>query len=138
MIDIFRGETKWLSNFEICEVYYDGDKYTSAEAAFQAAKCKDKKERIPFFTMTPAEARKTGRKVKLREDWESIKDNVMYEICKDKFTRNEHLKQKLLSTRNQELIEGNTWGDIYWGACNGKGQNKLGKILMKIREELSK
>lgn len=136
-INKFQGETKWLSNFELCEVHYDGDKYTSTEAAFQAAKCLDKKDRIKFFSMSPIEARKAGRNVALRSDWEYIKDNVMYEICKYKFTHNEPLKQKLISTKNKILIEGNAWGDVYWGVCKGKGKNKLGKILMKIRDELS-
>lgn len=137
MINKFQGETSWLSNFEICEVYYDGDKYTSTEAAFQAAKCINKADRIPFFEMKPSEAKKMGKIVMLRWDWEEIKDNVMYEVCRDKFTRNEYLKQKLICTKNQELIEGNSWNDTYWGVCNGRGKNKLGKILMRIREEIS-
>ena len=53
-----------------------------------------------------------------------------------KFTQNEELKEKLLATENEELVEGNTWHDTYWGVCNRRGKNKLGKILMRIREEL--
>lgn len=60
----------------------------------------------------------------------------MYEICLAKFTQHEFLKEALLATGDSELIEGNTWRDYFWGVCNGKGQNKLGKILMRIRAEL--
>ena len=51
-------------------------------------------------------------------------------------TQNPELGNKLLETGNQELVEGNTWGDIFWGVCNGKGQNWLGKILMMVRDEI--
>jgi len=60
----------------------------------------------------------------------------MYEICKAKFSQNTELKKRLLSTGNEHLEEGNTWGDKIWGTVNGIGENRLGKILMRIREEL--
>lgn len=60
----------------------------------------------------------------------------MYEICKAKFTQHKDLAEKLLETGDEELVEGNKWNDTYWGVCNGKGKNQLGKILMRIREEL--
>lgn len=60
----------------------------------------------------------------------------MYEIVKAKFLQNKEIKEKLLLTGNEELIEGNTWGDRIWGTVNGVGENRLGKILMQVREEL--
>ena len=60
----------------------------------------------------------------------------MEDICRAKFTQNEELKKKLIDTGDATLIEGNTWNDTFWGVCNGVGENNLGKILMKIREEL--
>ena len=81
-------------------------------------------------------AKRKGRHVQLRHDWEQIKFTVMYEIVKAKFTKNEDLKIKLLATKDEYLEEGNTWGDKIWGTVNGKGQNNLGKILMRVREEL--
>ena len=61
----------------------------------------------------------------------------MYEIVLAKFSQNEYLKRRLLETGNALLIEGNDWGDTYWGVCNGRGKNKLGKILMRVRTELA-
>jgi len=110
--------------------------YQNNEAAFQAQKTLDENERMKFTTLNPSEAKYLGRHVKLRPDWESIKTNVMYEICLAKFTQNEDLKEKLLATGNKHLEEGNTWGDKIWGTVNGIGENRLGKILMQIRDEL--
>jgi Lar family restriction alleviation protein len=77
----------------------------------------------------------------LRDDWEYIKDEVMEKLLKEKFST-PCLKQKLIETKGNKLVEGNVWHDNYWGDCkchkckNKKGLNKLGKILMKIRHEL--
>lgn len=86
--------------------------------------------------LNPSQAKKLGRSVSLRPDWEDIKIDIMYNICKAKFTQNETLKTNLLKTGDATLIEGNTWGDKIWGQVNGVGENNLGKILMRIREEL--
>ena len=67
----------------------------------------------------------------------TVKVKLMFELVLEKFKQNPELKQKLLETGNQELIEGNTWNDTFWGVCNGQGQNWLGKILMLVRSELS-
>ena len=88
------------------------------------------------MNIKPLTAKRRGKKVPLRPDWEEVKDDLMYQVCKAKFTQHPDLQEMLLATGNQELQEGNTWGDTYWGVCKGKGQNKLGKILMRIREEL--
>lgn len=74
----------------------------------------------------------------LRPDWEEVKDDVMYTVCKAKFLQNPGLLKKLLDTGDAELIEGNTWNDQIWGVCNGSGENRLGKILMRIRDEAAK
>ena len=136
MIDIFDGKFGFLSNFYEVPILYNRILYNSTEAAFQAAKCKTDEERRKFIGLRPGAAKRLGRKVELRDDWEEIKDQVMYDVCKQKFTENEDLKIKLLQTGLEPIVESNTWGDTYWGQCNGKGLNKLGKILMQIREEL--
>ena len=134
-INCFRNKYFFLSNYFISIVKYEDMYYSSNEAAFQSVKLLNKEDRYPFSCLTPHEAKKIGRTVLLRDDWEKIKNKVMYDIVKDKFTRNSLLKYKLLETGNAQLIEGNTWNDTYWGICHGKGLNVLGNILMGIRNE---
>lgn len=137
MINEFKGKYYFLSNFYYAPVMYEGLLYQNNEAAFQSAKIKNIERRKQFCQTDPSTAKRKGRSISLRDDWEEIKDEVMYQCVKDKFTRNKDLKQKLIDTGNKELIEGNTWNDTYWGVCRGKGKNMLGKILMRVREELS-
>ena len=138
IIDCFDNEYSFLSNFYECPVEYDGIVYQSSEAAFQAQKTLNIEERIVLFTSaTPSQSKKLGRKIKLRDDWDSIKVRLMKEIVLAKFTQNNTLKEKLLKTGTAELIEGNWWKDTFWGVCNGKGLNHLGRILMEVRDELN-
>ena len=83
-----------------------------------------------------AEAKKRGRKLDLRPDWEKVKISLMYEICMCKFMQNPTLRDSLLATGNALLVEGNNWGDYFWGKVNGNGENQLGLILMDVREKL--
>jgi ribA/ribD-fused uncharacterized protein len=88
-----------------------------------------------FLMLTPGQAKDWGQKVQLVPDWEEIKISVMRRLIKAKF-QNPELRAKLLATGDQELVEGNWWGDVFWGVCKGKGQNNLGKILMAERNEI--
>lgn len=136
MIDKFAGSYRWLSNFWSAEVEYEGVRYPTTEHAFQAAKTENLGQRRHVRKAdTPKEAKKRGRQVALRSGWESMKDAVMLDLNRQKF-RDPDLRAKLLATGDEELVEGNTWGDTYWGVCRGKGKNRLGKILMQIRVEL--
>ena len=141
MIGIFDGEYAFLSNFYECDVTYDGLTYKNSEAAFHAQKTLDPTERSKFTTLNPSESKKMGRKITLRKDWELVKTNVMYKVCLAKFSQNPDLKEKLLATKDEYLEEGNYWHDNCWGEChcdrcrNITGENRLGQILMKIREE---
>lgn len=129
----------FLSNFyEVC-VTYDGLTYGSNEAAFQAQKCLTLEEKLPFTKVRPSKSKSMGRRVLLRPDWEKVKVGIMEEIVRAKFTQNPELAQKLLDTGDKILVEGNTWGDKCWGVDirTGLGENHLGKILMKVREELA-
>ena len=136
MIDKFDGEYAFLSNFYECPVQYGFFTFSSSEAAFQSAKTTDETLIKKFVLLNPSAAKKLGRKMPLRKDWEQIKDTVMYQIVLNKFRQNLNLREKLLATGNEELVEGNWWNDTYWGRCNGVGKNKLGKILMEVRKEL--
>ena len=136
MIKEFRGKHLFLSNFYGVAVSYNGLKFMSSEAAFQAQKCPSMAK--SFTRLGPNKAKALGRNVQLREDWEDVKDDIMYDVIKAKFTQNEYIKKQLLDTGDEELVEGNTWNDTYWGVDirTGKGKNKLGKLLMKLRTEL--
>lgn len=135
-IDHFRGIYAFLSNFYPCTVEYDTNKYPSVEHAFQAAKTLNRQEQYKIWlAKTPNEAKKLGRQVTLRPDWEEVKIDVMRQLIHQKF-QNRIFRLKLLATRNAELIEGNHWHDYFWGVCNGQGQNWLGKILMEEREKI--
>ena len=136
----FFDEFRFLSNFHVMPsftpIYHDGMIYESTEAAYMASKTLDKELRKKFQGIEPREAKKLGREIPLREDWEEIKDQIMYEVNYHKYSVNEELKQKLLTTGDRYLEETNWWGDRYWGVCNGEGRNQLGKTLMRIRSEL--
>ena len=132
----FRGQYYFLSNMYPCSLTVDIENkiysFTCVEAAFQAHKCPGRAaefEGIDGYT-----AKKLGRRVPLRPDWETVKDAVMLNIVSAKFMQNPDLFRRLRSIKG-EIVEENTWHDTYWGVCNGKGENHLGKILMKVRDE---
>ena len=136
MIKGMFNEYRWLSNYEVCEIHYEGLIYTSTEAAYQAAKSTDPFVRSKFINISPAKARKLGQEITCRKDWDKVKKQVMYDVSLDKYTRHEHLKRLLLETKDKYIEETNYWGDQVSGVCNGIGENNLGKIIMKIREEI--
>lgn len=133
-IDCFDGEFAWLSNFFPCEVFHQGLLFKSSEAAFQAAKTSDMEERKKFCEFHAGKAKRKGKKLVLRSDWDQVKIGVMREILECKFSQNPSLLKKLIATDSIQLIEGNDWFDTFWGVCEGKGENHLGKLLMEIRD----
>lgn len=137
MINSFRGKYNFLSNFIIAPVFLDDVQYPSVEHAFQAAKTLDNKEREKIRKAPSAgTAKKLGRSVTLRKDWNILRISVMEDLVRQKFTKYEDFRWALIATGTEELQEGNTWGDSFWGTVDGVGENYLGKILMYIREEL--
>lgn len=142
IIDSFSGKYRFLSNFWPAKVMLDGEEYPTTEHAYQAAKFLDQDRRKAIQeASTPALAKKMGRGKDLRPDWEDVKLFVMEDLLRQKF-QNKELKQLLYETGQVELVEYNYWHDNTWGSCTCKkcgdvGQNHLGKLLMKIRSELS-
>ena len=138
VIDSFDKEYAFLSNFYEAPVEWEGITYPSNEHAFQAAKVINpvKRLEIAAAAATPGQAKRMGRSVNLRHDWEQIKYNVMLDIVLAKFHQHSDLAEALLDTGDAELIEGNWWNDTTWGVCNGVGTNWLGKILMSVRAQL--
>ena len=144
VINKFDGEYAFLSNFHpSCPIRDEyGISYPSVEHYFQAMKTLDKYQRINIAIQpTPGKAKYLGRRVNLREDWEQIKEQVMYDALIQKFS-DPIMKKKLLVTGDATLIEGTTWHDNYWGNCSCDkckdiiAKNMLGNILMRLRSEL--
>ena len=136
-IDQFTGDYDFLSNFHPSPIEVDGVVYPTVEHAFQAAKTFDRTEKQSVAeAATPGLAKRLGRKVRLRPDWERVKVGIMEDLVRLKFTTHADLREKLLATGVAGLIEGNTWNDRFWGVCRGQGRNELGKILMRVRAKL--
>lgn len=137
VINLFAGEYSFLSNFYPAEVILEGIRYPTAEHAYQAAKTNSRSEKYRIADLdTPSKAKRAGRKLRLRSDWERVKLAVMDGVVATKFFSNPDIAQKLIQTGEATLIEGNGWGDVFWGVCNGVGRNELGKILMEVRKDL--
>ena len=139
----FRNEYAFLSNMYSCEINYDMEKFPCVETAFQYMKCVKDDDREKFinsrgYFVDGYTARKIGRSVELRKDWEEVKVGIMKELLEEKFYHNEKLREALKLTGRTELVEDNNWGDTFWGVCKDKGENMLGKILMEIRAEIQK
>lgn len=135
IIDSFTGDYEFLSNFHICKrpliLHYT--RFATAEHYYQAMKSADRDHFELIRTApTPGDAKRLGRAAPLRHDWEYIKDYVMLCGLRCKFS-DPALMGRLKATDPHILIEGNTWGDEYWGVCKGNGLNKLGEMLMLIR-----
>ena len=136
MINSFRGQYRFLSNFFPALIDYEGLVYPTVEHAYQACKSTDNSIRkVIQNALTSQEAKALGKQINIRTDWDEVKLKIMEELLRLKFS-NREISNLLLLTGNEELIEGNWWGDTYWGICNGIGENHLGKLLMKIRENL--
>ena len=151
MIDSFKGRWSFLSNFYPAEIEHRGIKYPTVEHYYVAMKvnsdhiidgthfsASDLREFISKIS-TAGRVKRFGRQsVELRKDWESVRYDVMLYGVRQKF-KHEHLKEMLLQTGDEELVEGNWWHDVYFGVCDcgkcPKGQNILGKILMLVRKE---
>ena len=142
MIIEFEEKYAFLSNFYPSPFTHDGIEYPTVEHFFQAAKTLDIQERKAIAAAkTPGLAKRMGRSVQLRPDWEKVKAYYMELGLRLKFA-NKDLAEKLLATGDEELIEGNWWHDNIWGSCmcdkciNIPGRNMLGILLMDLRKKL--
>lgn len=127
----FRDKYYFLSNMFPCNILYNGINYKSVESAFQAQK--DPSRINEFINLDGFAAKKLGRKVTLRKDWETIKLSIMEDLLRVKFS-DKTLHDQLLAV-TEPIVEDNTWHDTFWGICNGNGENNLGKLLEKIKNE---
>lgn len=151
----FRGEYRFLSNFADCKVRVHNIICSSTEVAYQLLKTLVPEEIALFVILEPGEkydmnadkvynsvsartAKYLSHRITTRADWKQVKLQIMYDILCVKFKHNDYFKQKLLATGNIEIIEHNTWNDKFWGVDEntGIGENNLGKLIMKIRDEI--
>ena len=132
-----RLKNGFLSNFYPSTIYIDKKPFSTVEHAYQAHKTLDESSReLIRKSKTPQEAKKMGRCVQLRPDWDSVKIPLMRSYLKQKF-ENPFLMHMLIETGSAQLVHNNSWNDRFWGVCKGAGQNWLGRLLMEIREELN-
>lgn len=136
----FSGENRWLSNFwPTPDVFMFGLKFPTTEHAYQAARVPSEKRHL-FLGISPGQAKRLPKKLGYEKGcsmWAERKLDVMRELIQQKFAKGTELGKKLQATGYCEIIEGNTWGDVYWGVCKGRGENNLGKLLMVQRDALN-
>lgn len=137
----FQGNQRWLSNMFPCEIDVGKWKFMSVEAAYQASKYNHSDRIVKNFQNLPAiiskkynQYLKAGQ-VPIQKNFEDNKLKIMNFLLRKKF-ENPYLREKLVLTKGRDLVEENNWHDTFWGVCHGEGQNNLGKILMRIRDEL--
>jgi ribA/ribD-fused uncharacterized protein len=140
MIDKFDNEYEFLSNFYKSPFIFDGTMWPTMEHFYQAHKATNMADYVSISTAaTPSIAKQLGGEIKIRDDWDDVKEGIMLRGLVYKFNMNIDLRDKLVETEG-ELIEGNKWHDNYWGNCTCdkckdiEGQNKLGVMLMRIRD----
>jgi ribA/ribD-fused uncharacterized protein len=135
----FFNSRRYLSNLYLSSIKYRGLVYPSVENAYQASKvCKTQEERELFTKYSPSEAKKLAKEMSIRESFDDHKTIIMYSLVLIKFSTHKDLLDKLLQTGDSVLVEYNYWGDNFWGKHFGssQGQNRLGIILMHVREIL--
>jgi ribA/ribD-fused uncharacterized protein len=130
------GGYGFLSNFWRAHILIDGKDYPTSEHYYQAMKSLDPEEQEMIRILSaPKEAKFAGYHMTLREDWEEIKEEIMLKALRAKFTQYPNLRQKLLDTGTAILHEDSPW-DKYWGFAKGKGKDRLGVLLMQVRDEI--
>lgn len=133
----FFGVNRFLSNFYPVSIAHWGLNFYHVEGAYVAGKTTDDNIRKHIASVScPREVKHLGQKIKIREDWANVRVPLMEILLRKKFSRGSSLALKLLSTGQVQLVEGNHWGDTFWGECHGFGENQLGKLLMRVRDEL--
>lgn len=139
VINSFSGKYDFLSNAYPAPVMYAGLTFLNAEAAYQAMKYPDQETREQFCDLDAWEAKQFGRELEQKPDWaewNQKKEEVMLAIVTAKFHQNPELQEKLLETGDAILVQGSS--DSFWGVSRktGAGENRMGAILMHVREEL--
>jgi len=135
-INKFDAQYRFLSNFYPSKFTLENKVWLTVEHWYQAHKTQNPQIQETIRNLkTPFSAKKFGKEINIRKDWDRVKLDIMYQGVRAKFDQNYELRMMLMDTDGFDLIEGNTWGDKFWGVCDEEGENNLGKILMRIRDE---
>jgi ribA/ribD-fused uncharacterized protein len=140
MIDSFQGKYRFLSNFYPSKVTVEWEtdrvEVPTVEHGFQAMKATNRRDFDAICNApTPGIAKRMGKEIALRLEWNAYKIDFMEGLLRQKFSSTP-LRDALIETGNEILVEGNDWGDTFWGICGRRGENHLGQLLMKIRDEI--
>ena len=130
---LFKDEYGFLSNFYPCKVTTPLGTFQCSEAAYMAEKCASPLLVEKFFNLKGAQAKKLGSQVPLRDGWNDMRIEKMEMVLRAKFSDPELFSR--LKAVTGIIQEDNMWNDTFWGVCKGVGQNNLGKLLMKLRDE---
>lgn len=142
MITEFKGDYRWLSNFQVLQtvMLVEGIVYPTVEHYYVAMKTLDVATRSEISQVaTAGQVKRFGRTLSLRDDWELIKRDTMLQALRFKYSEhNPVLRNLLIQTSDCIIQEGNWWGDKFWGIClkTGKGENHLGRLIMQVRSEI--
>ena len=131
------GRTAGFSNFTTFSVAIEGfGKFPTSEAALQAYKDPGNLEYVKrqMEARSPLTSKNMGARARLRDDWEEVREGLMYKILKHKFSQHPYLRKVLLATGLSTIIH-RTRGDAVWGDGGGKGLNLLGKLLVRLRTQ---
>jgi len=136
-ITSFRKEHEFLSNFFLSKMIIDGKEYLTVEHWYQANKASNERDH-EFIRLqkTPSEAKHWGKAITIRSGWNNLRMRIMIRGAWEKFQQNSDLRRLLIATHPRPLVEGNDWGDQFWGVRRGTGENHLGRILMLVREKI--
>ena len=136
MVESFRGEYRYLSNFQAVKIIFEGIEYPSIEHAYMSAKSDSMewKSKCADKNITAGKIKRLSHTISLKADWDDIKLDVMTEVIDQKFNQ-EPFNTLLLDTGDKYIQEGNRHNDTFWGFCleTNKGENNLGKLIMEKR-----
>lgn len=132
----FRGMFWFLSNFYPSDVEYEGLTYPTVEHAFQAAKFARPEDRAPLTkpSLPASLAKREAQKAELPATWDATALQLMEALLRSKFSK-QNMRALLDMTKGKELFNSNQHNEVYWGVCGSAGENWLGRLLMKIRDE---
>lgn len=130
----FRGKYAFLSNFANVKIKHEGRIYNSVEHAYIASKQDTDYWKDLCLRFDASFLKKKSKGIDIRRDWKEVRLEIMYELLLQKFNK-EPFKSLLLEI-DEDIVEDNDWNDTFWGICKGKGENMLGKLLMRIRDNL--